>query len=51
MSLLRRIFIKFSNIMIAHYIKKSLVEEIALFDFILCDVTIYLLKNSTCKWY
>jgi hypothetical protein len=37
---LRTIFIKFSNIMIAHYIKKPLVEEMTFFDFILCDVTI-----------
>jgi hypothetical protein len=42
---------KISNIVIAHSIKKPLVEEIILFDFILCDVTIYLFKNNTCKLY
>jgi hypothetical protein len=49
MSLLKRIFPMFLNIMIAHYIKKSLVEDNILFDFILCDVRIYLFENNICK--
>jgi hypothetical protein len=39
----------FLNIMIAHYIKKSLVKDNIPFDFILCDVIIYLFENNICK--
>jgi hypothetical protein len=49
MSLLRKIFPMFLNIMITHYIKKSLVKDNILFDFILCDVRIYIFENNICK--
>ncbi len=35
----------FLDIMITHYIKKSLNEKIILYKFILCDVKIYLFET------
>jgi len=39
----------FLNIMITHYIKKLLVKDNILFDFVLCDVRIYIFENNICK--
>ncbi len=38
-------FNNFLDIMITHYIKKSLIEKNPLFEFILCDVKIYLFET------
>jgi hypothetical protein len=47
--IIKKDFHNFLNIMIAHYIKKSLAKESTFLDFILCDIKIYLFKNNICK--
>jgi hypothetical protein len=35
--------------MMAHYIKESIAEEATHFDFMLCDVKVYLFENNVLK--
>jgi len=49
--IIKQDFHNFLNIMIIHYIKKSLAKESTFIDFILCDIKIYLFKNNICKLY
>lgn len=47
--IIKKDFHNFLNIMIVHYIKKSLAKESTFLDFILCDIKVYLFKNNICK--
>jgi hypothetical protein len=47
--IIKKDFHNFLNIMIVHYIKKSLAKESTFLDFILCDIKVYLFKNNIYK--